>query len=102
MSQGAAVGIGVGVAVVVVAIAVVAIVLLMKKRKNNKQQQGRGGGNFGHDNISRPIQDPHAGIGRAYGGSDDFGEKRGESIEMTMTGHRYEDMVPRQTPRTMV
>lgn len=85
-------GIGVGVTVVVIAVAAIAIAILLRKRK---QKQQRGPQNHG---ISRPMPD----IGRGYGSGDHgyYMEKRGESIEMT--SNRYEDMVPRQVPRTMV
>ncbi|KFH46821.1 hypothetical protein ACRE_023300 [Hapsidospora chrysogenum ATCC 11550] len=97
LSQGAAVGIGVGVAVCVVAIAVVAIALLLRNRKR-KQQAGDDSSHIRH-NISRPMGDVGLPVASISRGS--YGEKRsGDSIELT--SHRYEDMVPRTIPRTMV
>ncbi|KAL6866276.1 hypothetical protein ACO1O0_002383 [Amphichorda felina] len=97
LSQGAAVGIGVGVAVCVVAVAVVAVVLLLRNRKRKQQLASQA--NQARNNFPRPMPDS----GRSYASVDHgpLPEKRGgESIELT--SHRYEDMVPRATPRTMV
>jgi hypothetical protein len=93
LSQGAAVGIGVGVAVVFIAVAAVVITLLLKNRRR-KQKTTRDR----NIDISRPMASP----GRGMGSIDhESFEKRGiDSIEMV--SNRYEDMLPRQTPRTMV
>ncbi|CAI6086535.1 unnamed protein product [Clonostachys chloroleuca] len=93
LSKGAAVGIGVGVGVAVIAIVVVVIALLLRRKRQNQAPAKR------PMDISRPIQKDS----RPYGSQDQgsYVEKRGgESFEMQ--ANRYEDMLPRQTPRTMV
>ncbi|RDA87484.1 hypothetical protein CP532_1649 [Ophiocordyceps camponoti-leonardi (nom. inval.)] len=82
------IGIGVGVGAAVVAIAGIVICLLLRSRKQKPRQ-------------SMEISKPLPGSGRAYAGREHGSfEKHGNDIEMT--SHRYEDMVPRQQPRTMV
>lgn len=95
LSQGAAVGIGVGVAVCVVAVAVVAIILFMRYRRSNQKTAPS------HDDISRPMPGAAARSSPSFD-QGSIGEKRvtGDSIELTT--NRYEDMVPRTVPRTMV
>ncbi|VUC21769.1 unnamed protein product [Clonostachys rosea] len=93
LSKGAAVGIGVGVGVAVIAIVVVIIALLLRRKRQNQAPAKR------PLDISRPIQKDS----RPYASPDQgsYVEKRGgESFEMQ--SNRYEDMLPRQTPRTMV
>ncbi|CAH0004701.1 unnamed protein product [Clonostachys byssicola] len=93
LSKGAAVGIGVGVGVAVIAIVVVVIALLLRRKRQNQAPAKR------PMDISRPIQKDS----RPYASQDQgsYMEKRGgESFEMQ--ANRYEDMLPRQTPRTMV
>lgn len=93
LSQGAAVGIGVGVAVCVVAVAIVALVIFLRYRKKSPQGEPR-------PDIAGPMS---SGISGSYPAPENgqYGEKgSGDSIEMT--ANRYEDMPPRQTPRTMV
>ncbi|RDA94889.1 hypothetical protein CP533_4301 [Ophiocordyceps camponoti-saundersi (nom. inval.)] len=87
-SQASVIGIGVGVGAAVVAIAGVVICLMLRSRKEKPRQ-------------SMEISKPLPGSGRAYAGRERGSfEKHGNDIEMT--SHRYEDMVPRQQPRTMV
>ncbi|RCI08785.1 hypothetical protein L249_4785 [Ophiocordyceps polyrhachis-furcata BCC 54312] len=86
-SQASVIGIGVGVGAAVVALAGVVICLLLRSRKQKPRQ-------------SMEISKPLPGSGRAYAGRERGSfEKHGNDIEMT--SHRYEDMVPRQQPRTM-
>lgn len=83
------VGIGVGVGAAVIALAGIVICILLRSRKRTPPRQSM--------EISKPLP----GSGRAYAGRDHNSfEKYGNDIEMTT--NRYEDMVPRQQPRTMV
>ncbi|PFH62976.1 hypothetical protein XA68_10727 [Ophiocordyceps unilateralis] len=87
-SQASVIGIGVGVGAAVVALAGLVICLMLRGRKQKPRQ-------------SMEISKPLPGSGRAYAGRErNSFEKHGNDIEMT--SHRYEDMVPRQQPRTMV
>ncbi|KAG5917280.1 hypothetical protein E4U61_002870 [Claviceps capensis] len=98
LSHAAVAGIGVGIGAAVLGLAGVVICALMKGR--NKKP----GRNADRVAISKPM--PAA--GRSYpnredqyrGGRDGSFEKYGPDIEMT--ANRYEDMVPRTQPRTMV
>ncbi|KND88905.1 hypothetical protein TOPH_06392 [Tolypocladium ophioglossoides CBS 100239] len=90
LSQAAVIGIGVGIGGAVIAIAGIVIGLLLRNRKRKPRQSIE---------ISKPLP----GSGRTYPPRDrDHGsfEKYGNDIEMT--SNRYEDMVPRTQPRTMV
>ncbi|KAM4065952.1 CFEM domain-containing protein [Hirsutella rhossiliensis] len=88
LSQASVVGIGVGVGAAVIAIAGIVLCLLLRSRKRTPRP-------------SMDISKPLPGSGRAYAGRDHNSfEKYGNDIEMTT--NRYEDMVPRQQPRTMV
>ncbi|PHH85704.1 hypothetical protein CDD83_49 [Cordyceps sp. RAO-2017] len=82
------VGIGLGVGGAVIALASIGVGLLLRGRKRKPRP-------------SMEISKPLPGSGRTYGGrgANSF-EKYGNDIEMTT--NRYEDMVPRQQPRTMV
>ncbi|KAF4595287.1 Extracellular membrane protein, CFEM domain protein [Ophiocordyceps camponoti-floridani] len=87
-SQGTVIGIGIGVGAAVIALAGVVICFLLRGRKQKPRHSIE---------ISKPLP----GSGRAYAGRErNSFEKQGNDIEMT--SHRYEDMVPRQQPRTMV
>ncbi|KAG6110876.1 hypothetical protein E4U31_005183 [Claviceps sp. LM219 group G6] len=98
LSHAAVAGIGVGIGAAVLGLAGVVICALMKGRS---KKPGR---NADRVAISKPM--PAA--GRTYpnrddqyrGGRDGSFEKYGPDIEMT--ANRYEDMVPRTQPRTMV
>lgn len=98
LSQAAIAGIGIGIGAAVIAIAGIVIFMLLKGRKS---KAGRHPDNM---EISKPLP----GSGRMYpnrennhrGGRDGSLEKYGHDIEM-MT-NRYEDMVPRTQPRTLV
>ncbi|KAG5960374.1 hypothetical protein E4U58_004669 [Claviceps cyperi] len=98
LSHTAVAGIGVGIGAAVLGLAGVVICALMKGRT---KKPGR---NADRVAISKPM--PAA--GRTYpnredqyrGGRDGSFEKYGPDIEMT--ANRYEDMVPRTQPRTMV
>ncbi|PHH71547.1 hypothetical protein CDD80_5143 [Ophiocordyceps camponoti-rufipedis] len=86
--QGTVIGIGIGVGAAVIALAGVVICFLLRGRKQSPRHSIE---------ISKPLP----GSGRAYAGRErNSFEKQGNDIEMT--SHRYEDMVPRQQPRTMV
>ncbi|PHH67397.1 hypothetical protein CDD81_5 [Ophiocordyceps australis] len=89
LSGAAAAGVGVGVGAALIALAGVGICFFMRNRKQEPRESG---------DISKPLP----GSGRAYPPSREPGslEKYGNDIEMT--SNRYEDMVPRQQPRTMV
>ncbi|KJZ72477.1 hypothetical protein HIM_08146 [Hirsutella minnesotensis 3608] len=88
LSQGSVVGIGIGVGAGVIALAGIVICLLLRSRKRMGRQ-------------SMEISKPLPGSGRTYA-TPDHGvyEKYGPDIEMT--SNRYEDMVPRTQPRTLV
>ncbi|PHH71725.1 hypothetical protein CDD82_6352 [Ophiocordyceps australis] len=89
LSGAAAAGVGVGVGAALIALAGVGVCLFMRNRKREPRESG---------DISKPLP----GSGRTYPPSREPGsiEKYGNDIEMT--SNRYEDMVPRQQPRTMV
>ncbi|KAG6014449.1 hypothetical protein E4U54_005291 [Claviceps lovelessii] len=98
LSQAAIAGIGTGIGAAVLAIIGFIICALMKGRKKNT----------GRDTDKIAISKPMPGSGRTYpsredqyrAGRDASLEKFGPDIEMT--ANRYEDMVPRTQPRTMV
>ncbi|KAG6000172.1 hypothetical protein E4U21_005752 [Claviceps maximensis] len=98
LSQAAIAGIGTGIGAAVLAIAGFIVCALMKSRKKNS----------GHRTDKIEISKPMPGSGRTYptredqyrAGPDASFEKYGPDIEMT--ANRYEDMVPRTQPRTMV
>ncbi|KAG5982762.1 hypothetical protein E4U55_001414 [Claviceps digitariae] len=98
LSQAAIAGIGIGTGAAVLAVAGFIVCALMKGRKKNTGRRG--------DKIE--ISKPMPGAGRSYPGREDqyragrdvSFEKYGPDIEMT--ANRYEDMVPRTQPRTMV
>lgn len=84
------IGIGVGIGVAVIGIAGIGIGLLLRNRRRKPRQ-------------SMEISKPLPGSGRMYPPRDrdhSSFEKYGNDIEMT--SNRYEDMVPRTQPRTMV
>ncbi|OAQ65810.1 extracellular membrane protein, CFEM domain-containing protein [Pochonia chlamydosporia 170] len=98
LSQAAIAGIGVGIGAAVIAVAGIVICMLLKGRKRKPNQTG--------DNmdISRPLP----GSGRMYPErSRAYRHERDHSLEkfgndLEITSHRYEDMVPRTQPRTLV
>lgn len=69
--------------------------------KGRKRKPSRNGDNM---DISKPLP----GSGRMYPNREDnYRHARDHSVEkfgndIEMTSHRYEDMVPRTQPRTMV
>ncbi|KAF4976897.1 hypothetical protein FZEAL_6499 [Fusarium zealandicum] len=93
LSKAAQIGIGIGVTAAVLALLGVGLCLFLKRR-NQQSNLPRG------QNMA-PMP-PTAGGGRNYMSADQgsIGEKNGYEIEMM--SHRYEDMLPRQSPRTMV
>ncbi|KAG5920235.1 hypothetical protein E4U42_006266 [Claviceps africana] len=99
LSQAAIAGIGIGVGAAALAIAAFIVCALMKGRK----------GNTGHDADKIDISKPMPGSGRTYttredqyrAGRDTSLEKYGRG-DIEMTANRYEDMVPRTQPRTLV
>ncbi|PNY29569.1 Uncharacterized protein TCAP_00514 [Tolypocladium capitatum] len=89
LSQAAVIGIGVGIGVAVIAITGIVIGLLLRNRSRTPPRQSM--------EISKPLP----GSGRGYLPRDHGSfEKYGDDIEMT--SNRYEDMVPRTLPRTML
>jgi hypothetical protein len=91
LSQAAVIGIAVGVSVVGIAAIAVAICLCLKRRKRKQPT---------FIEISKPIPLPER---RSFGGGRDlYPEKRRRNDDIEMTTNRYEDMVPRTEPRTMV
>lgn len=91
MSYASTVGIGVGVAAAVVAAGIVGFILLKNRKRKPAPRQSM--------DISKPLP----GSGRTYPERErvrDSFEKYAADIEMT--SNRYEDMVPRTQPRTMV
>ncbi|KAM5352170.1 hypothetical protein ACJ41O_004893 [Fusarium nematophilum] len=93
LSKGAQIGIGIGVAAGVLALIGIALCFFLRRRRNQQHNLPRG-------NVA--ISQPMPGGGRTYASGDhgSIGEKHGYDIEMM--SHRYEDMVPRTKPRTMV
>ncbi|EFY93003.1 hypothetical protein MAC_00786 [Metarhizium acridum CQMa 102] len=98
LSQAAIAGIGVGIGAAVIAIAGIVICMLLKARRRKP-------GRHGHNkDISKPLPGPD----RMYAQRDtNFRRDRDHSMEkfgndLEMTSHRYEDMVPRTQPRTLV
>jgi hypothetical protein len=89
LSTGAKAGIAIG--VIAVVIAILGLVLcLLGRRKNQAKPTKR---------APLQISHPVSNTGPAYRGSDDDTYEKYGDIEMTT---RYEDMVPRTQPRTMV
>lgn len=88
MSRGAAAGIGVGAGIGGIALALLAFGLFLKcrRRKTDKPVD-----------ISKPLP---RGATKANGAPQIASDRPVGDIEMTST--RYEDMVPRQQPRTMI
>ncbi|KAK5990960.1 hypothetical protein PT974_09235 [Cladobotryum mycophilum] len=88
LSQAAVIGIGVGIGAAVIAIAFVAIFLVLRNRKRAPRQ-------------SIDISKSFPGSGRTHPNPDQGPfEKYASDIEMV--SNRYEDMVPRAQPRTLV
>ncbi|KAG5925921.1 hypothetical protein E4U53_003200 [Claviceps sorghi] len=99
LSPAAIAGIGIGVGAAVLAIAAFIVCALMKGRKENK----------GHHADKMDISKPMPGSGRTYTTREDqYRPGRDPSLEkygrgdIEMTANRYEDMVPRTQPRTLV
>lgn len=90
LSQTAIIGIGVGAGAA--GLAAVGLLVWLCLRKRNKQDARP------FIEISKPM--PASGAGDYTGRRDPFAEKRGDVIEMQ--SNRYEDMLPRQEPRTVV
>jgi hypothetical protein len=90
LSQTAIIGIGVGAGAA--ALAGIGLLVWLCLRKRNKQDSRP------FIEISKPM--PAHGAGDYTGRRDPFAEKRGDVIEMQT--NRYEDMLPRQEPRTVV
>ncbi|GJN76155.1 hypothetical protein PCL_06613 [Purpureocillium lilacinum] len=90
LSQAAVIGIGVGIGAAVIAIAGIVICLLLRNRKRRPSQHP-------HFEISKPLP----GAGRTYA-SPDHGSFEKYHNDIELSSNRYEDMVPRTQPRTMV
>lgn len=90
LSQTAVIGIGVGAGAA--GLAAIGLLVWLCLRKRNK------GDSRPFVEISKPM--PASGAGDYTGRRDPFGEKRGDVFEMQT--NRYEDMLPRQVPRTVV
>lgn len=84
------IGIGVGVGAAGLAAIGVLIWFLLRKRSKKDSRP--------FIEISKPM--PADGAGDYTGRRDPFAEKRGDVFEMRT--NRYEDMMPRQEPRTAV
>ena len=93
MSNGVKIGVGIGAAAGGIAlIAIVAFILITRRHKNKAEQTGR-----------FQISEPLPGSGRSY--ANDHHHKQYQSAsksELESNARRYEDMIPRQKPRTMV
>ncbi|OAA35053.1 CFEM domain protein [Metarhizium rileyi] len=97
LSQAAIAGIGVGIGAAVIAVAGIVVCMLLKARRHNPRRNGN------KADISKPFHGP----GRMYTREASFRRARDHSMEkygndLEMTSHRYEDMVPRTQPRTLV
>ncbi|GAO15141.1 hypothetical protein UVI_02029610 [Ustilaginoidea virens] len=97
LSQAAVAGIGIGVGAAVIAVIGAIICMLLKRRKNKN----------GRNNDNMEISKPLPGSGRTYSSrQDNYRGGRDASFEkyndIEMTSNRYEDMIPRTQPRTMV
>jgi len=93
LSNGAKIGVGIGAAAGGIAlIALVACILITRRHKRKADRPG-------HYQISDPLP----GSGRSY--ANDHHHKQyqpASKSELESKSRRYEDMVPRQKPRTMV
>jgi hypothetical protein len=95
LSQGAKIGIGVGVAAGGIAlIALAAFFIITRRHRRKEVAPGR--------ESRLQISDPLPGSGRTYAGDHQQPHPGGAMSELEIKSKRYEDMVPRQTPRTMV
>jgi hypothetical protein len=92
MSTAAQAGIGIGVGAVVLGLLGVGLFFFMKSRRNQNQKS-----RVQSLEISQPL--PPRG-GRNYPSGDSYAEKN--AYDMDLIANRYEDMVPRATPRNMV
>ncbi|GAB0135253.1 hypothetical protein EsDP_00003598 [Epichloe bromicola] len=98
LSQAAIAGIGIGIGAAVIAVAGIVICMLLKGRKKKATR------NPENMDISKPLP----GSGRMYPNREDnYRARRDASFEkygpdIEMTANRYEDMLPRTQPRTMV
>ncbi|KAK0386703.1 hypothetical protein NLU13_6537 [Sarocladium strictum] len=90
LSKSAIIGIGVGVGAA--GLAAIGLILWLCMRKRSKKDSRP------FVEISKPM--PASGVGDYVGRRDPFTEKRGDVMEMQ--SNRYEDMLPRQVPRTVV
>lgn len=90
LSNTAVIGIGVGAGAA--GLAAIGLLIWLCLRKRNKQDARP------FVEISKPM--PANGAGTYTGRRDPFAEKRGDVFEMRT--NRYEDMLPRQEPRTVV
>ncbi|QPG98166.1 hypothetical protein C2857_007327 [Epichloe festucae Fl1] len=98
LSQAAIAGIGIGIGAAVIAVAGIVICMLLKGRKKKATRKPE------NMDISKPLP----GSGRMYPKREDnYRARRDASFEkygpdIEMTANRYEDMLPRTQPRTMV
>ncbi|KYK58037.1 hypothetical protein DCS_05050 [Drechmeria coniospora] len=93
LSKAAVVGVGIGVGAAVCAVVGIAICLLLRNRKRKSTQTSE---------LFKPLPGSGRlpGTSRVYGREHGSFEKNGNDIELS--SNRYEDMVPRTQPRTMV
>ncbi|KAM0424650.1 hypothetical protein ACHAPT_010176 [Fusarium lateritium] len=92
LSKSAQIGIGVGVAAGVLALLGIALCFFLRRRSQRN--------NLPRGNTAMPPPMPAAGGNYNSTDQGSIGEKNGYDLEMM--SHRYEDMLPRQKPRTMV
>jgi len=92
MSNGVKIGVGIGAAAGGIAlIALVACILITRRHKNKSDPNG-----------GFQISEPLPGSGRSYANDHHHKQYRASKTELESNARRYEDMVPRQKPRTMV
>ena len=92
MSVGAKAGIGAGVGVAVILAVSAGFFVLSRSRGRGNSRRG-----------AHKLPDRYPGSGRESANEQEapgFVEKN--NVELEMTARRYEDMVPRQSPRQMV
>lgn len=91
LSKAAIIGIGVGAGAAALGLAGLLIFLCCRRKRAKKDIRP-------FIEISKPM--PADGAGSYTGRRDPFAEKRGDVMEMQ--SNRYEDMLPRTEPRTVV
>lgn len=94
LSKSAQIGIGVGVTIAVLALLGIGLCFFLKNRRRQQGYQG-------HSQKSA-VSQPLPGGGRGYDSRDSGSIREKNTYDLELMSNRYEDMLPRQQPRTMV